>query len=223
MSEKFLNDRIELHCGDCLAVLPTLAENSVDSCVTDPPYHLTSIVNRFGADNAAACKVGKTGAYARASAGFMGKKWDGGDIAFRVETWREVFRVLKPGAHLVAFSGTRTYHRMACAIEDAGFEIRDQIQWLYGSGFPKSHDVSKGIDRAAGADRDPDNYSGPNGLNSVYGTNMGGGVTLERGSPATAAAAAAWEGWGTALKPASEPIVLARKPLSESTVAANVL
>src|ERR1035437_23569 len=150
MSNKlsFLNDRIKLHCGDCLEVLPTLAENSVDSCVTDPPYHLTSIVKRFGAKNSAPCKVGKTGAYARASAGFMGKQWDGGDIAFRPETWAAVYRVLKPGGHLIAFGGTRTYHRMACAIEDAGFEIRDQIQWLYGSGFPKSHDVSKGIDKS---------------------------------------------------------------------------
>ena len=84
----------------------------------------------------------------------MGKQWDGGDIAQSVDLWRQVYRVLKPGAHLFAFGGTRTYHRMACAIEDAGFEIRDCIQWLYGSGFPKSHDVSKGIDRAAGAERE---------------------------------------------------------------------
>ena len=140
-------EAIQLIEGDCLEALPTLAECSIDSCVTDPPYHLTSIVKRFGADDAAPVKVGKTGAYSRASAGFMGKKWDGGDIAFRSELWREVYRVLKPGAHLLAFGGTRTYHRMVCAIEDAGFEIRDQIQWIYGSGFPKSHDVSKGIDK----------------------------------------------------------------------------
>ena len=136
-----------------LDVLPTLAENSIDSVVCDPPYHLTSVVKRFGADDASPAKVGKTGACARSSAGFMGKQWDGGDIAFQVETWRQVLRVLKPGAHLISFSSTRTYHRMACAIEDAGFEIRDQIGWCYGSGFPKSHDVSKGIDRAAGAKR----------------------------------------------------------------------
>lgn len=103
--------------GDCLAVLPTLPADSIDSCVTDPPYHLTSIVNRFGKAGSAAA-VDRDGLFKRASRGFMGKEWDGGDVAFRVETWREVFRVLKPGAHLVAFSATRTYHRMACAIED---------------------------------------------------------------------------------------------------------
>jgi site-specific DNA-methyltransferase (adenine-specific) len=164
---------VRLLKGDCLELLPTLEENSIDSCVTDPPYHLTSIVKRFGKPNSAECQYGSDGAYARASRGFMGKQWDGGDIAFRPELWAEVLRVLKPGAHLLAFSGTRTYHRMACAIEDAGFEIRDQIGWCYGSGFPKSHNIGNG--------------------------------------------------WGTALKPAWEPIVLARKPLSESSIVANVL
>jgi DNA modification methylase len=159
------------------------------------------------------------------SRGFMGQSWDGGDIAFRVETWREVYRVLKPGAHLLAFGGTRTFHRMACAIEDAGFEIRDTIQWLYGSGFPKSHDVSKGIDRAAGAEREIvgqrkklESY----GPNEVYGDGPDHGGIQIITAPATEAARQ-WEGWGTALKPACEPIVLARKPLSERTVAANVL
>ena len=156
MPEQFLNNCVNLYCGDSLTILPSLAENSVDSVVTDPPYHLTSIVKRFGAENSAAAKdytrtrSNATGAYARASKGFMGKTWDGGDIAFRIELWAEVLRVLKPGGHIVAFSGTRTYHRMACAIEDAGFEIRDQIQWLYGSGFPKSHDVAKQLDKQLG-------------------------------------------------------------------------
>ena len=103
----------------------------------DPPYHLTSVVKRFGGPDAAPAQFGKDGAFQRASTGFMGKQWDGGDIAFRPETWAAVMRVLKPGGHLVAFSGTRTYHRMACAIEDAGFEIRDQLAWTYGQGFPK--------------------------------------------------------------------------------------
>jgi site-specific DNA-methyltransferase (adenine-specific) len=162
--------------GDCRDVLATLPEASFDSCVTDPPYHLTSIVRRFSSDTAAPAKSnGATGVYARASSGFMGQKWDGGDIAFRPETWAAVFRVLKPGAHLLAFSGTRTQHRMVCAIEDAGFEIRDQIGWVYGSGFPKSHNLD-----------------------------------------------GEWDGWGTALKPAWEPICVARKPLV-GTVAANVL
>jgi DNA modification methylase len=136
---------ITLHPGDCLDVLAAMADASVDSCVCDPPYHLTSIVKRFGAPDAAPAKSGKTGAYARASRGFMGKQWDGGDIAFRTEVWAHVLRVLKPGGHLLAFSGTRTYHRMVCAIEDAGFEIRDQIGYLYGSGFPKSHNISRTI------------------------------------------------------------------------------
>src|SRR5271156_3342581 len=136
----------ELHCGDCLAVLPTLAENSIDAACCDPPYHLTSIVKRFGGENAAPAQFGKDGAYARATAGFMGKQWDGGDIAFRPEVWRAVLRVLKPGAHLIAFGGTRTYHRMAYAIEDAGFEIRDCLNFLYGSGFPKSHNIGSKLD-----------------------------------------------------------------------------
>src|SRR5215831_7645247 len=146
-----LGSGIRLYGGDCLAVLPRLPAASIDSCVTDPPYHLTSIVKRFG--NPDSAPVRRNAAYKRHSTGFMGKVWDGGDVAFRPETWREVYRVLKPGGHLLAFGGTRTYHRMVVAVEDAGFEIRDTIMWLYGSGFPKSHDVSKGIDRAAGAQR----------------------------------------------------------------------
>jgi DNA modification methylase len=221
VSESFLNGKVTLHRGDCLEVLPLLEANSIDSCVTDPPYHLTSIVKRFGSTNAAPAQHGTDGAYARASKGFMGKQWDGGDIAFRPELWAEVLRVLKPGAHLLAFSGTRTYHRMACAIEDAGFEIRDQIGWCYGSGFPKSHDVSKGIDRAAGAEREVvgtrDTYTGKDKNWCVASPRL-----MNVTAPATAAAIQ-WQGWGTALKPAWEPIVLARKPLSESSIAANVL
>jgi DNA modification methylase len=144
----FLDGKVKLYAGDCRAVLLHLEENSIDSAVTDPPYHLTSIVKRFGAENAAPAKSGKTGAYARASRGFMGKQWDGGDIAFDPEIWRLVLRVLRPGAHLLAFGGTRTYHRMACAIEDAGFEIRDQVGWAFASGFPKSHNISRNLDDA---------------------------------------------------------------------------
>lgn len=165
---------VRILIGDMRERLKELADGSIDSCVTDPPYHLTSIVKRFGAANAAPVKAGKTGAYARASRGFMGQMWDGGDVAFDPDTWAEVYRVLKPGAHLIAFSGTRTYHRMVCAIEDAGFDIRDQLAWIYGSGFPKSH-----------------NLDGEH------------------------------EGWGTALKPAWEPICFARKALI-GTVAANM-
>lgn len=149
MTKEELAEGVTIYLGDCLEALPCMEENCVDSIVTDPPYHLTSIVKRFGADDAAPAKVGKTGAYARASAGFMGKKWDGGGVAFDPDTWRLVFRVLKPGGHLVAFAGTRTYHRMTCAIEDAGFEIRDQLGFCYGSGFPKSHNISRAVCRCS--------------------------------------------------------------------------
>lgn len=219
--------RINLFHGDCLEILDSLPDNSVDSCVCDPPYHLVSIVKRFGGKDAAACITpeGGTGAYARASKGFMQKTWDGGDIAFRADTWAKVYRVLKPGGHIVAFSGTRTVHRMVCAIEDAGFEIRDMLAWLYGTGFPKSHNVSKGIDKAAGAVREVvgekkklQSY----GANEIYGDGPDKGGVMEITAPATPAAIE-WQGWGTALKPALEPICLARKPLGEKTVAANVL
>jgi DNA modification methylase len=230
---EFLNGRVTLMPGDCREVLATLPEASVDSVVCDPPYHLTSIVKRFGGENAAPVKVSEfytengkskgSSPYKRSSAGFMGKQWDGGDVAFQVETWAAVFRVLKPGAHLLAFSGTRTYHRMVCAIEDAGFEIRDQIGWAYGSGFPKSHDVSKAIDRAAGAERQvlkiPRKWAGrdPNGTalgrmnDDAWEAKPDAllGVT----APATEAAKQ-WEGWGTALKPAYEPILVCSKPLT---------
>jgi len=148
---------------DCLVTMQKLIDDEVqvDSIVTDPPYHLQSIVDRFGKEGSAPAQEGTDGAFARASKGFMGKEWDGGDIAFRKETWELAYQLLKPGGHLLAFSASRNYHRMAVAIEDAGFEIRDQLMWLYGSGFPKSH-------------------------------NLG-------------------DGWGTALKPAHEPIVMARK------------
>ncbi|AHB31563.1 DNA methylase [Mycobacterium phage MPhalcon] len=188
-----------IHLGDCRDILAELEDASVDSIVTDPPYEL----------------------------GFMGKKWDGSGIAFDVEMWEQCLRVLKPGGHLLAFGGSRTWHRLTVAIEDAGFEIRDSIAWLYGSGFPKSLDVSKAIDKAAGAEREVigarkkvDSY-GEQAGNTIYG---GGpnhdGVQLVT-APATDAAKQ-WQGWGTALKPAFEPIVVARKPLA-GTVAANVL
>jgi site-specific DNA-methyltransferase (adenine-specific) len=164
--------------GDCIEAMRQLARDGVlvDSVCTDPPYHLASIVARFGGSDAAPAQVGATGAYARASAGFMGEEWDGGDIAFQVDTWRRVYDVMKPGAHLVAFAATKGYHRMACAIEDAGFEIRDMLGWLYATGFPKSHKIP-----------------------------TDDGVM------------------GTALKPAIEPIVFAQKPISESSIAANVV
>lgn len=135
MSESFLNDRVILRPGDCLQVLAELPENSIDAVVCDPPYHLTSIVKRFGAENAAPTKID---AFARGTSGFMGKAWDGGDIAFRPETWAAVLRVLKPGGYILAFSSSRTFGRMSVALEDAGFITHPMIGWVFGSGFPKA-------------------------------------------------------------------------------------
>ena len=189
---------IDLHAGDCRTILASLPDASVDAVVTDPPYEL----------------------------GFMGKKWDGTGIAYDVAMWAEVLRVLKPGGHLLSFGGTRTWHRMACAVEDAGFEMRDSIAWLYGSGFPKSLDVGKAIDKAAGAERE---VVGPPTRNAGQSYQWAGEVRrlthAEDKACQTAPAtpdAAKWDGWGTALKPAHEPIVVARIPFP-GTVAANVV
>jgi len=236
---------IRVEQGDSREVLKTLADNSVDSCATDPPYALVSIIKRFGKsnpDNKHFARTNPTSAYRIASAGFMGKTWDTGETAFDPEFWREVFRVLKPGAHVVAFGGTRSYHRLACAIEDAGFEIRDCLMWHFGSGFPKSHDASKAIDHELGLERAKVRIDGKQGRQLRNPKATGGGrdgmpgairpyieAAKERGyheavSPeAVSPEAEQWNGWGTALKPATEIICLARKPLSEKTVAANVL
>ena len=193
----------ELIVGDCRTELAALPDASVDAVVTDPPYELA----------------------------FMGKAWDASGVAYDVTMWAEVLRVLKPGGHLLAFGGTRTSHRMVCAIEDAGFQIRDNIYWLYSSGFPKSLNVGKAIDKAAGAKREVvgsirmDQAGGDGFYDHVHV--VGGYVRGDErtrpifGAPATPEAER-WEGWGTALKPAHEPIVVARKPLV-GTVAANVL
>ncbi len=222
-----------IHCGDCLQVLPTLAAGSVDAVVTDPPYHLTT--GKKGGSGRASENLASPAGRSRATTGFMGKAWDGGDIAHDPAIWREALRVAKPGAYLLAFGGTRTFHRLACAIEDAGWEIRDTVMWVYGSGFPKSLDVSKAIDKEAGAEREPagtrrvsrDLSEVGRGSVAVHGINkIAPGVRSHETSvtitaPATAAARQ-WQGWGTALKPAWEPIIVARKPL-EGTVAENVL
>jgi DNA modification methylase len=214
----FLNGRVTLLSGDCL-----------DSVVCDPPYHLSSIVKRFGADDAAPAKVGKTGAYARASSGFMGQRWDGGDIAFRVEVWAKVLRVLKPGGYIVAFSSSRTYHRMACAIEDAGFITHPLVGWVTGQGFPKAHSVSKHIDRMAGAKREVVGLKQYGDKGQTYGERIAAGRVAgvmgqisSRGpdyetAPATPEAKQ-WDGWfyGTqSLKPALEPIYVGQKPFEK--------
>lgn len=213
----FLDGKVTLYGGDNRDVLKQLADNSVHAIVTDPPYALVSIVKRFGKPGSA--PASGNDAYQRASAGFMGKQWDTGEVAFSEIFWAECLRVLKPGGHVVAFSGTRTYHRMTVAIEDAGVEIRDQLAWVYGSGFPKSHDVAKAIDKSAGfwrakAGAVKEETVGQAAKGTEY-------VRGEKGEPITDDAKA-WDGWGTALKPAWEPIALGRKPLA-GTVADNVL
>jgi len=281
MDAYYEDDTVQLHLGDCLDVLPTLPDASVDAVVCDPPYEL----------------------------GFMGKAWDASGIAYNVDLWRQCWRILKPGGHLLAFGGTRTYHRMTVAIEDAGFEIRDSLHWIYGSGFPKGQDIAKSIDRrrddhaevlrvtawlkaardAAGwSTKQIDALFGFNGmashwtattnkaasvptpeqwdrlreqlgfddteilplvaeLNARRGTLgeswaqrevIGQGFRVRRESDVQLAglsggaydltepaseAARQWKGWNTALKPAHEPIVLARKSTGFDTTVANVL
>jgi len=194
MIPKIIIGQAIIYAGNNLDILPELASNSVDSIVCDPPYEL----------------------------GFMGKTWDNSGIAYSVELWQQCLRVLKPGGHLLAFGGTRTWHRLGVAIEDAGFEIRDNIAWLYGSGFPKSHNISKAIDKLYGAEREVIGKSNRHGGGTMQGHSFQVlPVIPDITAPATAEAKE-WDGWGTALKPAFEPIVVARKPLI-GTVAENVL
>jgi hypothetical protein len=221
MSEPLHIGGAMLWLGDCLEVLRTLPEASVDACVCDPPYDLLQAGrNGSGRSNEPDNPFGRHGSK---GGGFMGLAWDATGVAFKPETWAEVLRVLKPGAHLLAFGGTRTYHRMACAIEDAGAEIRDAIFcWFYGTGFPKSLDVSKALDDAVGAERKVVGRKAVgmgNGRGPGFGHD-GGNDGLPVAAPTTDAAKR-WSGWGTALKPACEPCVVARKPLV-GTVAANV-
>jgi len=215
--------------GDALATLATLPANSFDAMLCDPPYHLTT--GKKGGSGPASVTLDNPYGRARVTAGFMGMTWDGGDVAHNPAVWREALRVLKPGAFALVACGTRTQHRMVTALEDAGFEIRDVIAWLYGSGFPKSHDVSKGIDRAAGAERP---VIGPNpaarpgdagtGVAGETATTSSGWRKPVRPDKTGAATpdAERWQGYGTALKPAIELWTLVRKP-PEGTVAANVL
>jgi len=200
MSEPYYeHEGVTLHHGDCIEVMRAMPDSSVHAIVTDPPYGL----------------------------GFMGKGWD--DLPPGLPWAVECLRVLKPGGYLLAFGGSRTWHRLAVAVEDAGFEIRDSIAWLYGSGFPKSLDVSKAIDKAAGAERetgpiDPARAGRLVNQAGAYSTETGWSAGNRRVTidPPATPAAELWQGWGTALKPAFEPIVMGRKPLT-GTVAANVL
>ena len=200
MTSYYDRDGVTIYHGDCLDVMRTMEENSIDAVCCDPPYGLE----------------------------FMGKDWDHGVPG--VPFWEEALRVAKPGAHLLAFGGTRTHHRLMCAIEDAGWEIRDCIMWIYGSGFPKSLDIGKAIDKSAGAEREVVGESNDSAKRTAASwqasnkkTGMAGGDEGERTITAPATDdAKQWDGWGTGLKPAAEIIVLARKPLT-GTVAQNVM
>jgi len=224
----FQDDEVTLYHGDCLDVLREMPDCSVDAVVTDPPYGISFMGREWdgpaGMLGQIATGKEKRGAFAYGGSHSRGYA-DNDNVVFQqwCEQWAtECLRVLKPGGHMLAFGGTRTWHRLACAVEDAGFEVRDSIAWLYGSGFPKSMDVSKAIDKAAGAARPV--------VNSRIVQDIRGGrynavdnpkVSFDITAPATDDART-WQGWGTALKPAFEPVVVARKPLI-GTVAANVL
>lgn len=199
-----MTNKFVLHNGDCVEVMKTMEDNSVDSIVCDPPYEL----------------------------GFMGKHWDSSGIAYNVDMWKEVLRVLKPGGRLLAFGGTRTYHRMTCAIEDAGFEIKDCIMWIY-SGFPKSLNIAKAITalettggsapRNLRMSRQGEDYTPTGQKNYRAGRAFSSDIDNDTNETVLTPTAKQWEGWGTALKPAHEPVVLAMKPISEKTIAENVL
>ncbi|MCG3775658.1 MAG: Modification methylase HindIII [Nitrospira sp.] len=222
--------RFKVYESDCVEFMRGLEDNTVDAIVTDPPYGLEFMGkewDRLGAPNGFrrkenAADVGRDSVFGRTShtspeyaAGSQMQEWH-----FAWAT--EALRVLKPGGHLLAFGGSRTYHRLTCAIEDAGFEIRDCITWQYLSGFPKSLNVSKAIDKAAGAEREVVGVSKRHGGGVAFAEGAGG-FNTDKGcvtAPATDAARQ-WDGWGTALKPSQEPIVVARKPLV-GTVAKNV-
>src|SRR5699024_9400995 len=211
---------MKLYHGDCLEELKKIPDNSVDSIVTDPPYGLSNTKPAQVADVLRSWISGDTNVVPAKRGGFMGKDWD--SFVPPPAVWEECYRVLKPGGHMAVFAGTRTQDLMGLSIRLAGFEIREQLNWIYGTGFPKSMDVSKAIDKAAGAEREvlserPAYGIGGSGILNGHSE----GATAKVTAPATDEAKK-WEGWGTALKPATEPIVLARKPL-EGTVANNVL
>lgn len=195
MRPYYEDDLVTIYCGDCLDVMAEMDECSIDTIITDPPYGLE----------------------------FMGKEWDHGTPG--IPFWQEILRVARPGASLLSMGGTRTYHRLVCAIEDAGWEVRDCLMWLYGTGFPKSHDISKAIDKVAGEKREVigqnPNHRADSGVN-YQGIYMGGNTGAPYITAPATTAAQLWNGWGTALKPAWEPIVLATKP-RDGTFANNAM
>ncbi|MEO0385061.1 MAG: DNA methyltransferase [Pseudomonadota bacterium] len=237
-SISLLDGRVTLHHGDVLEAMKALPDASVHAVATDPPYHLTSIQKRFAKPGQKSAKSGKgasaTGAYARASAGFMGKNWDGGDIAFRPDVWRECFRVLKPGGYILAFASTRGFGHMQVAIEEAGFITHPMILWVFGSGFPKAHNAARAIDKTLGQQGDVVPSGDP--VKRIRpGADQHKDGSWEKlddrayqpgeympGSDE----AAAWAGHhygGQALKPACEPIYMGQKPFAEKNGALNLI
>jgi DNA modification methylase len=213
----FLDGKVQMVAGDCIEALAKMPENSIDACVSDPPYHLTSIQERFGNEDAAEVKTGKTGVYKRNSAGFMGKKWDGGDIAFQIDTWKAVYRVLKPGAYILAFASTRGFGRMSVAIEAAGFVTHPLFDYL-----TQHPDAQEFYDMLSHAQK------------AVFArllmhSDIGGMLAWVFGSgfpKATRIKAEGYDGFrygGQALKPAIEPIFMGQKPFSEASGTANIL
>jgi site-specific DNA-methyltransferase (adenine-specific) len=212
-----------LYHGNCLDELKNLPDNSIDAIVTDPPYGLGNADPDYIMSALKMWIEGDRG-HIPAGKGFMGKQWDA--FVPPPAVWDECFRVLKPGGHILVFAGTRTQDLMGLSVRMAGFEIRDSISWIYGSGFPKSLDISKALDKMAGAEREvigrnPNSRENATKENTLYESGTVGKTDFIT-APATDAAKQ-WAGWGTALKPALEPIIVGRKPLSEKNVASNVL
>lgn len=211
----------KLYHGNMLDMLDVIEKESIDSIITDPPYGLTSITKRFGKENSKPAKEGTDGSFQRLSKGFMGKEWDGSGIEYNIKAWEQCFEVLKEGGYLLAFGGTRTFHRIACAIEDAGFEIRDTIMWVYGSGFPKASDVGLMIDKENGTKSKVVGIStqgtGTNSKSGIYNANSKDEHYLKKVFEVKEATNE-WGGWKNALKPAYEPIIVARKPMKRSLI-----
>lgn len=204
----------KLYHGNMLDMLEVIEPNSIDSIITDPPYGLTSITKRFGKEDSAPTQYGRDGSFARLSKGFMGKEWDGSGIETNVEAWKKCYEVLKPGGFLLAFGGDRTIHRIACAIEDAGFIIKNTLMYLYGTGFPKGLNVGLAIDKMNGVESKVVGFGKSGTTSRAFQSEE----LTTAGSYEMKQAQNIWGGYNTALKPAFEPIIVAQKPVEKSVV-----